>query len=82
VLASDVGGIRELAEDTQPFLLFKPDDVEDFCRSARQLICDRRLRQDLGDSARQMILREKDWNALARRYEAVYILARSGQQNP
>lgn len=76
VLASDVGGIRELVEPDQPCLLFKPNDVEDFCRAAGQLIRDERFRLDLGDAARLMILREKDWKVLARRYEIVYSFAR------
>jgi glycogen(starch) synthase len=81
VLASDVGGIRELVEPEIPCVLFKPDDVEDFCRKAKQLICDERVRQDLGEKGRQMILKEKDWDILAERYKAVYTAAQSNHQN-
>lgn len=81
VLASDVGGIRELVEPEQPCLLFRADDIDDFCRRARQLICDECFRRDMGEKARQMTLREKDWNVLARRYETVYSLARNKRQN-
>jgi PEP-CTERM/exosortase A-associated glycosyltransferase len=81
VLASDVGGIRELVGPEPPCLLFGPGDVDDFCRQALRLICDHQFRRDLGQKARQMMLREKDWNLQARRYEAVYAFAASEQQN-
>ena len=81
VLASDVGGIRELVEPEIPCLLFKPDDVEDFCLKASQLICDERARQDLGEKGRQMILREKDWDILVQRYKVAYAAAQSHDHN-
>jgi PEP-CTERM/exosortase A-associated glycosyltransferase len=81
VLASDVGGIRELVEPDEPCLLFQPDDVEDFCSKASQLLGDENFRRKLGESARQMVLRAKDWKVLAQRYEAVYDFAKSGWRN-
>ncbi|HXN17185.1 MAG TPA: glycosyltransferase [Candidatus Binatus sp.] len=75
VLASDVGGIRELVAPEIPCLLFEPDDIEDFSRKSTQLLGDESFRHRLGESGRQMILREKDWKVLARRYEAVYEFA-------
>jgi PEP-CTERM/exosortase A-associated glycosyltransferase len=72
VLASDVGGIRELVEPQVPCFLFKADDAEDFCTKARELISDGHLRRELGEKGRQMILQEKDWNILAQRYRQVY----------
>jgi PEP-CTERM/exosortase A-associated glycosyltransferase len=81
VLASDVGGIRELVEPEKPCLLFEPDDVEDFCRKASQLLCDDNLRRKLAESGREMVLRCKDWKVLAHRYEAVYAFAKNGSRN-
>jgi glycogen(starch) synthase len=75
VLASDVGGIRELVEPQVPCFLFKADDAEDFCTKAKELISNSRLRQELGEKGRQMILKEKDWNILAQRYRQVYASA-------
>ena len=72
VLASGVGGIRELVEPEIPCLLFKADDAQDFCEKATQLISGERFRQDLGEKGRQMVLREKDWDVLAQRYKEVY----------
>jgi glycogen synthase len=76
VLASDVGGIRELVEPEVPCLLFQPDDVHGFCEAAAKLLCSEPLRRQVGESGRQMVLREKDWKILAQRYNAVYDFAR------
>jgi glycosyltransferase involved in cell wall biosynthesis len=72
VLGSDVGGIKELIEPEKTGLLFRADDIDDFCRQARRLIQDASLRSDLGVRAREVILQEKDWKILARRYVGVY----------
>ena len=81
VLASDVGGIRELVEPEIPCLLFQPDDVEDFCDKATKLLCCEHFRRDVGERGRRMALREKDWKVLARRYEAVYDFAVNSQRS-
>ena len=39
VLASNVGGHRELVEHDDTGLLFRPEDVADFCFQAERLIC-------------------------------------------
>jgi PEP-CTERM/exosortase A-associated glycosyltransferase len=81
VLASDVGGIRELVEPESPCLLFKADDAADFCVKAKQLISSESFRQDFGEKGRQMVLREKDWNILAQRYREVYRFAEARRKN-
>lgn len=75
VLASSVGGIRELVEHDRTGLLFAPGNVEDFCRQAERLIRQGALRRELGERARAAILGEKDWKVIARRYEALYDFA-------
>jgi len=77
VLASDVGGIRELVEPETPCLLFKAESMEDFCEKAKQLISDKRWREDLGERGRQMVLRAKDWDVIAQRYKEVYCSAQN-----
>lgn len=80
VLASNVGGIRELIGDEPACLLFSPDDVEGFCEHAKRLIYDESLRRDLGARGRQLVLREKDWDLQARRYADVYDFAARAQR--
>ena len=72
VLASNVGGHRELVTHGDTGLLFRPEDIADFCLQAERLISDPLLRQQLGEQGRAMVLRDKDWKVLARRYQGIY----------
>ena len=81
VLASNVGGHRELVEHGDTGLLFQAEDVADFCLQAERLIDDPHLRQQLGERGREMILREKDWKVLARRYQEIYQFVSKQQGN-
>jgi len=72
VLASRIGGILELVEHERTGLLFKPDDVDDFCHQAKRLIEQEDLRRKLGSQARNSVVHERDWKVLVRRYGAVY----------
>ena len=76
VLASGVGGIRELVDHEKSGLLFKPEDIEDFCSQAARLIHDRGYRVELGARARDTMCREKEWKVVARQYSDVYEFAK------
>lgn len=75
ILGSDVGGIRELVEPEKTGVLYRADNVEDFCVQAKRLLSQTSLQCKLGEEARKFILREKDWNVLAQRYIDVYDFA-------
>lgn len=77
VLASDVGGIRELVTNEQNGLLFRAEDIPNFCQQARRLVTEENLRRTLGSQAREVILQERDWKILAGRYEQIYDFASS-----
>jgi len=77
VLASAVGGIRELVEHERTGLLFQPDDVEDFCRQAERLLVSSELRTALGEQGRAFVVQQRDWKILARRYEEIYRFAQN-----
>ena len=75
ILGSDVGGIRELVQPEKTGVLFRADNVEDFCEQAKRLLSQTGLQRKLGEEARGFILREKDWKVLAQRYIDVYDFA-------
>lgn len=75
VLGSRVGGIAELVEHEKTGLLFKPEDVDDFCVQAKRLAEQPSLRKDLGITARETMQRERDWKVVAQQYESVYEFA-------
>jgi glycogen(starch) synthase len=80
VLASGVGGIRELVEHERTGLLFEPENIPDFCYQAERLISSSALRKLLGERGREFVVRERDWNILAQRYSHLYdfVLSRHG----
>ncbi len=72
VLASSVGGIRELVEDERTGLLFVPENVTDFCRQAERMILSPVLCASLSERGRDFVVRERDWSVLAKRYRQIY----------
>jgi glycogen synthase len=79
VLASSVGGIRELVEDERTGLLFEPENASDFCRQAERLILSPSLCEALGERGRDFVLKERDWSILAKRYRQIYDFALARQ---
>jgi glycogen(starch) synthase len=75
ILGSGVGGIRELIEPEVTGVLFEPGNVQEFAQQTTRLLQDEKLRRSLGERARQRVTQEKDWKALARKYESVYAAA-------
>lgn len=82
VLGSTVGGIRELVEPERTGLLFQPEDIPDFCRQAERLLTSPALRKTLGENGRDFVLRERNWNVLAQRYQCIYEFVRSNKRRP
>jgi len=77
VLASAVGGIRELVEDERTGLLFEPGNIADFCRQAERMILSPTLCKSLSENGRDFVVRERDWKVLAGRYREIYDFALS-----
>ena len=82
VLASSVGGIRELVDSERTGLLFRPENEEDFCKQAMRMLASPSLRKSLAESGRQFVLRERDWNVLAERYGKIYRFVTSRCTDP
>ncbi|MBN2170285.1 MAG: glycosyltransferase [Candidatus Krumholzibacteriota bacterium] len=72
VLASDVGGHREIIDDGANGLLFRRGDPRAFVARVTELAAQPARRRELGAAARRWARAERDWTRLAERYEAVY----------
>jgi len=72
VLASRVGGIQELVEHKRTGLLFAPEDVNDFCKQAERLLLSPALRESLSQHGREFVIKERNWNVVAQRYQQIY----------
>lgn len=72
VLASDVGGHRELISDGQTGLLFAAENGADLVKHAVRLAKDPALCAEMGEAGRRFVNGERSWKKLAERYVAIY----------
>jgi glycogen synthase len=75
VVASDVGGLRELVRDRETGFCFRAGDTTDMLRVLGEVVSDAQLRRSLGERARSAMVRERDWKAIAAKYVDVYAAA-------
>ena len=72
VVASDVGGLRELVEDQATGLLFRAGDPADLAEKCLRLLGDPALARRLGKGARRFVERERDWKPICQKPVALY----------
>jgi len=72
VLASDVGGHKELIRDGETGCPFPADDVVAFAASLAQIIADPSRRSLLAVKGRQYVERDRTWDRLCDRYQEIY----------
>ncbi|MGE3849282.1 MAG: TIGR04063 family PEP-CTERM/XrtA system glycosyltransferase [Gammaproteobacteria bacterium] len=72
VVASDVGGHRELIEDGETGLLFTAGSAEDLARAVLRLLGDEALAARLRRNGRVFVENERTWARSVARYPAVY----------
>lgn len=72
LVASNIGGHRELIQPGQTGILFPPRDRQALARSIEELLNDRQLRQTLGEHARRWVHREHSWAKTTAVYEHIY----------
>jgi glycogen synthase len=77
ILASDVGGHRELIEDGLNGFLFRSDDAPDLLRRLLALLDARTAWPDTGARARRFVEEQRSWKVAAATYAQVYARARS-----
>lgn len=80
VIASDVGGLKELIQDGVTGLLFPSGQVDDLAAAIERLVDDPALRRTLGRQARERVSAERDWRNLIVRYSPVYDAAMRGRR--
>ncbi len=72
VVASDVGGHRELIQDGVTGILFKSGDLEDLAAKIVRLLDEPGRWEVLSRAARRFVETERTWSASVARYENVY----------
>jgi glycosyltransferase involved in cell wall biosynthesis len=77
VLASDVGGHRELIADGRTGRLFAPEDPAALAAAIERTIDERGAWPALRAAARRFVEGQRSWNAVAAGYAPVYTAARA-----
>lgn len=72
LVASDVGGHRELIRHDETGVLFRAGSAQSLADSLLGLLAHRERWPDLRRAARQFVERERNWAASVERYRAVY----------
>ena len=72
VVASDVGGHRELIRDGETGCLFQAGDAHHLARTILQLLGARQLWPAMRAAARSFVERERTWPVSVARYQNVY----------
>jgi PEP-CTERM/exosortase A-associated glycosyltransferase len=77
VVASNVGGHRELIRDGETGFLFAAGDVTDLARTVERIVAQRETWDGIRRRARCHVESERTWKSSVARYAAVYEAARS-----
>lgn len=80
LIASDVGGHRELIRDGETGLLFAADDVQGLTKKIDMVLDARHEWPRLLTAARRFVESERNWTASVARYRRVYSRALEGRQ--
>lgn len=72
VLASDVGGHRELIRHNETGFLFRPNDPTALANAIEDALSDRDRLVEIIVNGRRFVEEERDWTTVCGRYEAIY----------
>jgi glycosyltransferase involved in cell wall biosynthesis len=72
VLASNVGGLRELIDNEKTGILFKAEDVKNLSSQLNSLIQDENRRAIIGKNAMNYIAENRTWKNVCSRYNDIY----------
>jgi len=81
LIASDVGGHRELIDDRRTGYLFAAGDAETLASAVRRVLADGPSWDEIKSNGRQFVERERNWRLSAARYATVYAAARGRRGN-
>ncbi|HMK33784.1 MAG TPA: glycosyltransferase [Desulfomonilaceae bacterium] len=72
LIASDIGGHREIIEDGMNGILFEPESLSDLVSKCSRLVRDEAYRAELGAKGRSWVETHRDWDVLVLRYIDLY----------
>ncbi len=72
VLSTDVGGVRDVVEDNISGILSPNEDVESFSKALKGLLCDKAMRERLGNAAKNAVMTKFSKKRLIEDIEKLY----------
>jgi PEP-CTERM/exosortase A-associated glycosyltransferase len=72
VVASDVGGLKELVKDGETGVLFEAGNVDALAESILLLVMNEEMRMEIGISARADMSENREWAVIMSRYLDIY----------
>ena len=72
IVASDVGGLVELIDDSRTGLIFKAGDATDLEAKLTLLLEDDQKRSQMGRAAREWVIGNRQWRNMTERYIGIY----------
>ncbi|CAN2048985.1 Glycosyltransferase, exosortase A system-associated [Candidatus Magnetomoraceae bacterium gMMP-1] len=72
ILASDVGGLKELIDHEKTGYLFRRNNKKDFVKKSIVLLNNDEFCRNLGHNARDWVKDHRDWSKIVKRYDQVY----------
>lgn len=71
-IATDFPGYRKVIENGNTGLLFPEKNSKDIAKGLSRLICSKTLRQNMGRSARNRVVRDYSWTNIGNQYSSVF----------
>jgi glycosyltransferase involved in cell wall biosynthesis len=72
LVASDVGGHKELIRNNETGILFKAGDLEELTTSLNRILEDTKLRSQLEEQGREWVRDNKTWDKTTEVYKDIY----------
>ena len=72
VIASGVGGHKELINDKENGILFKANEVESLANSVLELLKNKELQDEMRKTGRDYVEQERNWEKSVGNYKQVY----------
>jgi len=72
VLGSDVAAIAEIIEENYNGILFEKENVKDLTEKLAHLLKNSDQRKQIGLTAREWVVKERDWSVLAKKLDDLY----------
>ena len=72
VIASDVGGLTDIADGGRAGLLFKAGNNGDLSEKILDLVRDSSLREEFAQNGHSYVSRERSWDTIIKEYDSIY----------